>query len=318
VNGNTVNEGNEAFYPRNVIFNKYFNKHNICVITPNAIMSNSTVSNVGADLDSVKDQHGTQTNSDGNSRHVIKKQYYKGAYSSLYGSLPGFQVDTTNVVSVTDDNGKAENVLTNSEKQIVLAVRVSSSGYQGIHFIVVERSALSEFGLHADVSGKVVENTTAEEAKTNNVATSSQYYTTYLPDSTNYPVNKDSVQTYVDYNKPTSEDLTTRSGNISTAIKGYNSALSTYQFQKLVEDGSITFNDSTLGDKMKTYSTIKRQSAIDSAFTTWSDNWKSYAETLAAQEAARAVGSDTGLGTLLCETTATEYASTTKTGGSLG
>jgi hypothetical protein len=42
VNGNTVNEGNEAFYPRNVIFNKYFNKHNICVITPNAIMSNST------------------------------------------------------------------------------------------------------------------------------------------------------------------------------------------------------------------------------------------------------------------------------------
>jgi hypothetical protein len=43
VNGNTVNEGNEAFYPRNVIFNKYFNKHNICVITPSAIMSNSTV-----------------------------------------------------------------------------------------------------------------------------------------------------------------------------------------------------------------------------------------------------------------------------------
>jgi hypothetical protein len=76
----------------------------------------------------------------------------------------------------------------------------------------------------------------------------------------------------------------------------------------LVEDGSITFNDSTLGDKMKSYSTIKRQSAIDSAFTTWSDNWKSYAETLAAQEAARAVGADTGLGTLLCETTATQYA----------
>jgi hypothetical protein len=64
---------------------------------------------------------------------------------------------------------------------------------------------------------------------------------------------------------------------------------------------------------MKSYSTIKRQSAIDSAFTTWSDNWKSYAETLAAQEAARAVGADTGLGTLLCETTATEYALAQKT-----
>src|SRR5574344_267516 len=59
VNGNKVNEGNEAFYPRNVIFNKYFNKHNICVITPNAIMSNSTVSGIG-DLSAVTDQYGTQ------------------------------------------------------------------------------------------------------------------------------------------------------------------------------------------------------------------------------------------------------------------
>ena len=303
VEGNTVNEGNEVFYPRNVIFNKYFNKHNICVITPNAIMSNSTIDNttLGADLTAVADEHLT---TDG----TVTKQYYKGAYSTLFASLPGFQKDTTNVVSVTSDDGKAENVLTNNEGQIVLAVRVSSSGYQGIHFIVVERSGLSKFGLHTDSSGKVVENADESEAKTNNVATSSQYYTTYLPDSTSYPVNKDNVQTYVDYNKPTSEDLTTRSGNIATAIKGYNSALSTYQFEMLVNNGSITFNDKTLGSKMMSFSTIKRQAAVDSAFTTWSDNWKSYAETLAAQEAARSVGAKTGLGTLLCETTAAEYA----------
>jgi len=310
VNGNTVNEGNETFYPRNVIFNKYFNKHNICVITPNAIMSNSTIdsSTLGADIDSVKDQYGVL-----NKVGIVTKQFYKGAKSTLFSSLPGFKVDTKDIVSVTDDlTNEPENVLTNSEGQIVLAVRVSSSGYQGIHFIVVERSALSQFGLRTDTSGKIVENTIKKEAEDSNVATSSQYYTTYLPDSTNYPVNKDSVQTYVDYNKPTSEDLTTRSGNITTAIKGYNSALSTYQFQKLVEDGSITFNDSDLGAKMKSYSTIKRQSAIDSAFTTWSDNWKSYAEILAAQEAARANGADTGLGTLLCETTATQYADPTK------
>jgi hypothetical protein len=234
---------------------------------------------------------------------------YKGVHSSVssqFAWLPSRYHQSSSMSPMT--MARAENVFTNSEGQIVLAVRVSSSGYQGIHFIVVERSALSQFGLHTDASGKSLKTPPLKKPKTNNVATSSQYYTTYLPDSTNYPVNKDSVQTYVDYNKPTSEDLTTRSGNITTAIKGYNSALSTYQFQKLVEDGSITFNDSTLGAKMKSYSTIKRQSAIDSAFTTWSDNWKSYAETLAAQEAARAVGADTGLGTLLCETTATQYA----------
>jgi hypothetical protein len=66
----------------------------------------------------------------------------------LLRRFPGFSVDTKNIVNVTDDNGVAQNVLTNERGPIVLAVRVSSSGYQGIHFIVVERSALSQFGLH--------------------------------------------------------------------------------------------------------------------------------------------------------------------------
>jgi hypothetical protein len=301
--GNTVNEGNEAFYPRNVIFNKYFNKHNICVITPSAIMSNSTVSGIGADLTTVADQV---------SGNMVTKQYYKGANSTLFASFPGFSVDTKNVVSVTDDNGVAQNVLTNEEGQVVLAVRVSSSGYQGIHFIVVERSALSQYGLRKE-GNQYVENATADEAAAANQASSSAYYTTYLPSSSSYPVNKDTVQTYVDYNKPTSEDLTTRSGNISTAIKGYNSALSTYQFSLLINEGKIKFSNTEIESQVQQYSKTKRQAAVDSAFTTWSDNWKSYAEVLATQEAARSVGKDTGLGSLLCETTATEYASTTKT-----
>jgi len=301
--GNTVNEGNEAFYPRNVIFNKYFNKHNVCVITPSAIMSNSSVADVGADLASVADKV---------SGNIVTKQYYKGANSNLFASFPGFSVDTKNVVRVSDDNGVAQNVLTDEQGQVVLAVRVSSSGYQGIHFIVVERSALSQYGLHKE-GDQYVENTTADEAKAANQASSSAYYTTYLPSSTSYPVDKDAIQTYVDYNKPTSEDLTTRSGNISTAIKGYNSALSTYQFSLLISEGKITFSNPEIENQIKSYSQTKRQSAVDSAFTTWSDNWKSYAEVLATQEAARAVGKDTGLGSLLCETTATEYASTAKT-----
>lgn len=301
--GNTVNEGNEAFFPRNVIFNKYFNKHNICVITPSAIMSNSDVAGIAADLASVKDQV---------AGNVVTKQFYKGANSTLFAGLPGFSVDTTNVVNVKDDNGVAQNILTDEQGQVVLAVRVSSSGYQGIHFIVVERSALSQYGLRK-VGNQYVANTTKAEADAANQASSSAYYTTYLPSSTSYPVNSENVQTYVDYNKPTSEDLTTRSGNVTTAIKGYNSALSTYQFSLLIDEGAIKFSNTEIESQVKQYSKTKRQASVDSAFTTWSNNWKSYAELLATQEAARSVGKDTGLGTLLCETTATEYASTSKT-----
>jgi len=308
VNGNPVNESNEVFYPRNVIFNKYFNKHNICVVTPNAIMSNSNVTGVGADLASVSDVPNLAT-------QTVSNQKYKGAKSSLYSALPGFSVDTTGTVAVADDNGVSENVLTNSEGQIVLAVRVSSSGYQGIHFIVVERSALSQFGLSKDSSGVYVENAT----QTAGVANNSQYFTTYLPDSSSYPSDTSGkLKTYVNYNNPTSEDLTTRSNNISTAIKGFNSALSTYQFQLLVEKKQIVFNDKdneaikALEDEIKLYSQEKRLSSRDTAFNTWSDNWKSYAEALANQEAERSLGKDTGLGKLLCEYTAVHYADATK------
>jgi len=312
-NGNPVNESNEVFYPRNVIFNKYFNKHNICVITPNAVMSNGTVTGIG-DLSAVTDQYGTQGT--GTSQvGIVTKQFYKGIKNSVYTALPGFGVDTTATVKVTDDLGTAENVLTNSEGQIVLAVRVSSSGYQGIHFIVVERSALSQFGLSKDASGAYVENAT----QTAGVANNSQYFTTYLPDSSSYPSDTSGkLKTYVNYNNPTSEDLTTRSNNISTAIKGFNSALSTYQFQLLVEKKQIVFNDKdneaikALEDEIKLYSQEKRLSSRDTAFNTWSDNWKSYAEVLANQEQQRSVGANTGLGTLLCETTATQYADPTK------
>lgn len=42
-NGDTYNDGDAAYYPRNVYFNKYFNRHNISVITPNSVDSANEV-----------------------------------------------------------------------------------------------------------------------------------------------------------------------------------------------------------------------------------------------------------------------------------
>jgi hypothetical protein len=111
VNGNTVNEGNEAFYPRNVIFNKYFNKHNICVITPNAIMSNSTVSGVGADLTSVDRSEVRRQVGDRHQAVLQRCEFHFFAASLASASTPRTSS------AVTDDNGAAQNVLTNSEGQ---------------------------------------------------------------------------------------------------------------------------------------------------------------------------------------------------------
>lgn len=292
--GNSVNEDNDTFFPRNVIYNKYFNKHNVCVITPNAIEMNAT--SALADSATVAAANSAKSTS---ASGKVSSENYNGVVSSQFTSLPGFQTSTTDVLPQF-----ANNVLTDDGGHVVLAVRAGASSYQGIHFIVIERSALSQYGL--DTTNK--ENTAAVDG----TATLTQYYTTYTPASSYYPTYTDggtskSLNTWVNFNAQESSEWNTRSGNLVSDIKGYNSNISSYQFQSLVEGGSITFSDTSIEDELKTYSKTKRQSTTDDNFTSWSDKWKSYAELIEAQDEARAQGAGTGTGKLISEVCAVGY-----------
>jgi hypothetical protein len=299
--GNVVNEGNEAFYPRNVLFNKYFNKHNVCVITPNAIWSNQNSTNVQTQIAAagVRDDISPASNE-------IANQNFVGTPVSEYYSLPGFQKNTQKILP-----GFAHNVLTDESGNVVLAVRTSTSGYQAMHLMIVQRSALSQYGLTTDASGNVVEATS--DLTSNGIPTLSEYYSTVNPGDSTYPVDSSgkAVTTYVNFNKQTTQAYSDRSKKITSDIKSYNSSLSTYLFQKLYEGGNITFTDSKLEDEMMTYSRTKRQSDKDTAFTSWKTAWKTYAEVLSAQEEARTRGLSTGLGSLLSETVAVQFTSST-------
>ncbi len=116
-NGDPVNNNDPLYYPRNIVFNQYFNRHNVSVIVP----------------------------TDG----------------SQQSALPGF--------NAVDELG-GEEVLTDEAGRVILAVRAGTGsgegGYQGIHFIVVERSALIE-----TINGVSLED----------------YYTTEIPGTSNYP-----------------------------------------------------------------------------------------------------------------------------------
>ncbi len=250
-NGSDVWGGKATFYPRNILFNKYFNKHNICVITPNEIAYND--SSISADS-------------------------YNGVYSETYGALPGFQYDTTNVLP-----NFTHNVLTNDEGNIILAVRAGASSYQGIHFIVVQRS-----GLDLDGSFYTPANTEDKAA----TSTLSEYYTMYKPGESNYPTTEDGANklTYVNYNNEKdsqSAAWNTRQSRITSALKNYNGAMSTYIFQKLIEDGTVKFADDDMEKRIKNYSSTKRISTKDSNFETWTTNWKTYAEMIEEQNRQR-------------------------------
>ncbi len=302
-NGNVVNEDNDAFYPRNIIYNKYFNKHNVCVITPNAIASNMNSNYCDADTkNAAKNSYDTFANNFG-----AESASENGVPSTQFASLPGFSRDTKNVVQ-----GIGSNVLTDTQGNVILAVRAGASSYQGIHFIIVQRSGLSQYGLKEE-NGQIVEAT--EESATDKKSTSlSDYYTTYTPSQDNYP-KAEGVErsTYVNYNVQQTSDFNTRANTITDEIKGYNSNLNTYWFQYLVESQKesqkIEFTDDAKDIKsdIMTYCQTKRDSTLATNVTTWEDNWKEYAEQIAAQDEARAQGKDTATGSLLSEVCAIGY-----------
>lgn len=312
VNGNKVNDNNAAFYPRNIIFNKYFNKHNVCVITPNAIEMN-TLSQIATTIgsnDIVTAGQSAANTVDGN---YVTGENYEGAHSDFFASLPGFQVDTTDILPGINGD-KNDNVLTNSEGQVVLVVRAGTDSYQGVHFIVINRSALSKYGLSAQTNeGKTeyIENT----EQTDGTATLNQYYTTYTTSSSSYPKDSEgnNLQTFVTYQGTQTSTQNTRSSNLVSEIRGYNKNLTSFQFQSLVDgtsssDGAkIEFADAGVQKNLETYVRTSRQSTTDDNFDTWKNNWLTYAELLQAQEEARSLGSSTMTGTLISEHCAVQY-----------
>ncbi len=252
-NGAIVNEGNrEVFYPRNILFNKYFNKHNIAVITPNEIAYNDSSVDVDSEV---------------------------GIKSAKYAALPGFQNDTSAQLP-----NIGSNVLTDDEGHIILAVRAGSSSYEGIHFIVVQRSGLDLYGNGTDTQDA-------------NVATLSQYYVLgKTPNETGYPTDSEgnAMTTYINYNRQQTSDWTSRKTSLLDLVKSYNTSLSTYIFQGLVESGQIKFSDANMEKRIQIYSKTQRQSTSDGNFETWQNAWKTYAEMIEAQNYDRSLTFDWG------------------------
>ena len=300
--GYSVNNGNESFYPRNVLFNKYFNKHNICVITPNCIYSNeSEWGEEAAEL-------------------IPDAELRDGKYSETYGALPGFQIDTKNILPYCEHN-----VLTDDSGHIILAVRAGSSGsYEGIHFIVVERSPLNKWGEELNNNQVVEMKQAPTDYDQREVSNLSDYWTMKDPTQSDFPsydtTNSGSAlkHTYVNFFNQTTNEYKDRAQKVVTAVKGYNSSIQTYIFQSLIkgygsESGAISFADNEFAKSIeatiKSHINNKRAKALDDATTKYEEAWRTYAEFLINQEKVRDDNVDTGTGYLISETCAIGYLS---------
>lgn len=260
-NSTQVNDGDAEYYPRNIYFNKYFNKHNVSVITPNDVASGS--------YDSLSGE--------------ITGETEEGTFNSEYAALPGFQ--SVDYIDLNDPDNPDNLILCTSEGDPILVVRGgtgdtssddeetdsedeedSSSGYQGIHFIVINRSPFED----AEVS-------------------LSDYYTTYYPGHDNYPTDSEgnALRTYVNYFDESTSNYRTRAEEVYNTITGFDSEINYYIFEKYFESQKLQFNDESIGEAIFKWIETQRTVSEYEEQEEWEDTWREYIEYLEQQTAER-------------------------------
>lgn len=343
--GYKVNEGSATYYPRNVLFNKYFNNRSIAVIVPESVPFNDQYSEYKSGKNMTEAEAEAfvateKTNFDSNNG------WYRGTYNSDYAALPGFSVDTSDILDIKSTTGQKENVLTNERGQIILAVKASNSSgnaYEGIHFIVINRSALDNFVKYdesaAEGTSRYTTYDTLEEAvsagysatngsSTADVTSLSDYFTVNVPDSTDFPKYKSgdatkNKSTFVNRVVTSTKNYQEKADSISDAVKNYiSSGEDTYQFQKLINgefegSESLVFSSSDLGQKVekliKNYITFTREKNHEDEIKTLDDTWDTYAEALERQNEDRDI--QDGRQRLISESVALTYLGTNAQNG---
>ena len=321
--GYRVNDNSELFYPRNILFNKYMNNHQIAVITPNDIPFNDPAHDAAWDGDDYAAVNAIEADAEGN-------PVTEGTFNADYAALPGFQVDTKSIV------GGTQNVLTNEKGQIILAVRAGASSYQGIHFIVVERSPLVKYAAYDVDTGaynEISKNDYDAAKGTEDVTSLSEYYTMEEPKTlpstdsaaaTNpdayYPFYKNAAgkyaakTTFVNKLDAAVSDYAANATKVRDAVKTVLTDDNTYIFEELMLKGDIKFVNTKeiLGVDleelvMKHIKSIRTSSPTET-MESFDKDWKAYMEYLDEQDVERKMRAD-GAQELISEVCAIGYGS---------
>lgn len=224
-NGEEVNDGEAKYFPRNVLFNKYFNRHNVAIITPTDVDVNGE----------------------------------NGALNPTYQALSGFEM--------VAELGKE--ALVDEKGNVILMVRAGSNGgYEGVHFISIERSALVD-----DVNGVSLED----------------YYTIKLPKDEGYPtVGDQPADTFVNYFEANDSTYRGRVDYIKEQIKGFDPRVDDRIFSLLFDHLDVELTNSELEGKIFEYIAAQEASSVFNDQFQLEQSWNTYTEYLTQQEFLRA------------------------------
>ncbi|MCR5505486.1 MAG: peptidylprolyl isomerase [Bacilli bacterium] len=270
--GLAVADGKSALYPRNILWNKYFNRHNAFVITNRAEPDYAAASDAKATIanDNVNLKTGEVTSYSVNSQTVESYDSKVADATIDFTKLSGLKANSK---LSTDSNFR---VLEDENSNVIIGVR---SQY-GIHLMVVQKSIY-------DYNNGEGSNVSLEE-----------YYTTAVPGDSDYPVddNGNDKNTYVNFIQSANKsDANTRAETVRSAIKGFDKTYDYRLYDALSgkDDGtrSSLFDTSSKGYKLlesiDNYVATQRTKNVYEQGENLQEVWKTYLELISAQNEVR-------------------------------
>ena len=236
-NNSSVHNDAALYFPRNVYFNEYLNKHSVSLIAAEDLK--------GAAIDT----------------------------SSLAGFHTLFDGDETKYLcaeyTYTLDSGELAH-----DYKPILVVRAGTSDYQGIHFIVVNRSP---FEVEKDLNGTNI----------------SDYYTTFYPGQKEYPTREVGVgedkktvdlQTYVNFNNLEVADAKSRAEKLRSSITTYDSNLKKVIYRVYKKGGSVKILDEDLDKTIEKWIDVSFEKQDFDDEMSWDKSWNNYISNLHQQQ----------------------------------
>ena len=286
VDGSKVDYASETQYPRNILFNNYFNYHGVNFLYDDSDTYEAEflkdAKEVGAHsgetiltLNDVKDKLPSK---------YAEYEYVKGQLSKIdAGKFKTVEGISDNLYNYDFDAITKKSVLTKipTSKRIlvekdtdtnpVVIVRGGSSGYQGIHFIVVNNDPFV------------------------NSQNTYQYYRTNIPDASADPASAKSADystnpSLINYVKADINSNTTynaRRDAVVAAVKASDSNIDFRLYEENIKKfGADKFNE-LLGDYagiINKYIEITKESSELGKNSSLDESWETYIQTLALQE----------------------------------
>lgn len=286
VDGSKVDYASETQYPRNILFNNYFNYHGVNFLYDDSdtyeaeflkdaievgAHSGETILTLNDVKDKLPSKYAEYEYVTGQLSKIDAGKFktVKGISDNLYNY--DFDAFTKKSVLTKIPTSKRILVEKDTDTNPVIIVRGGSSGYQGIHFIVVNNDPFV------------------------NSQNTYQYYRTNIPDASADPASAKSADystnpSLINYVKADINSNTTynaRRDAVVTAVKASDSNIDFRLYEENIKKfGADKFNE-LLGDYagiINKYIEITKESSELGKNSSLDESWETYIQTLALQE----------------------------------